>query len=82
MMITVIAETDDDLPPTLQSRIIPRWGRLAGNGRSYSRMYSETDMEDQIHQLGLEAYSAVLRAFRAQADTISWVLSVILVPGI
>ncbi|XP_047337238.1 protein EMSY-LIKE 3-like [Impatiens glandulifera] len=31
-----------------------------------------TDMEYQIHQLEQEAYSAVLRAFKAQADAISW----------
>ncbi|KAL5549695.1 hypothetical protein UlMin_004926 [Ulmus minor] len=72
--------TDDDLPPSHQSRI-PRGGggsRIAGNGRSamgnlpYSRMYGETDMEAQIHQLEQEAYSSVLRAFKAQADLITW----------
>lgn len=82
-MIAMIAGTDDDLPPTHQNRI-PRGGRLAGNGRSgvgsvpYPRMYGETDMETQIHQLEQEAYSSVLRAFKAQADAITWVLSVIL----
>ncbi|KAK7323947.1 hypothetical protein VNO77_27449 [Canavalia gladiata] len=69
--------TDDDLPPTHQNRI-PRGARLAGNGRSavgsipYPRMYGETDMETQIHQLEQEAYSSVLRAFKAQADAITW----------
>ncbi|XP_034704512.1 protein EMSY-LIKE 3-like [Vitis riparia] len=70
--------TDDDLPPPHQNRI-PRGGRVAGNGRSavvgsipYSRMYGETDMETQIHQLEQEAYSSVLRAFKAQADAITW----------
>ncbi|KAF4390888.1 hypothetical protein F8388_005701 [Cannabis sativa] len=69
--------TDDDLPPSHQNRI-PRAGRVAGNGRSamgslpYSRMYGETDMEAQIHQLEQEAYSSVLRAFKAQADLITW----------
>ena len=73
-----IAGTDDDLPPSHQNRI-PR-GRVAGNGRSavasvpYPRMYGETDMETQIHQLEQEAYSSVLRAFKAQADAITWVL--------
>lgn len=77
-MIGTIAGTDDDLPPTHQNRI-PRGGRLAGNGRSavgsipYPRMYGETDMETQIHQLEQEAYSAILRAFKAQADAITWV---------
>ncbi|KAI9116520.1 hypothetical protein K1719_012687 [Acacia pycnantha] len=69
--------TDDDLPPTHQNRI-PRGARPAGNGRSavgsvpYPRMYGETDMEAQIHQLEQEAYSSVLRAFKAQADAITW----------
>ncbi|XP_027341137.1 protein EMSY-LIKE 3-like [Abrus precatorius] len=69
--------TDDDLPPTHQNRI-PRGARLAGNGRSavgsipYPRIYGEIDMETQIHQLEQEAYSAVLRAFKAQADAITW----------
>lgn len=31
------------------------------------------DMEAQIHILEQEAYSAVLRAFKAQSDAISWV---------
>lgn len=69
--------TDDDLPPSHQNRI-PRGGRVAGNGRSavgslpHSRMYGDTDMEAQIHQLEQEAYSSVLRAFKAQADLITW----------
>jgi hypothetical protein len=29
-------------------------------------------METQIHQLEQEAYTAVLRAFKAQSDAISW----------
>lgn len=74
----VLAGTDDDLPPTHQNRI-PRGARLAGNGRSavgsmsYPRMYGEIDMETQIHQLEQEAYSSILRAFKAQADAITWV---------
>ncbi|KAL9678841.1 hypothetical protein QQ045_016692 [Rhodiola kirilowii] len=69
--------TDDDLPPSHQNRI-PR-GRLAGNGKSavigsapYSRVYGETDMETEIRNIEKEAYVSVLRAFRAQADAISW----------
>ncbi|XP_010265884.1 PREDICTED: protein EMSY-LIKE 3 isoform X2 [Nelumbo nucifera] len=69
--------TDDDLPPSHQNRGVPRGGRLAGNGRSavvgsaaYPRMH--TDMETQIHQLEQEAYSSVLRAFKAQSDAITW----------
>lgn len=69
--------TDDDLPPSHQNRI-SRAGRIAGNGRNaaasvpYPRIYGETDMEAQIHQLEQEAYSSVLRAFKAQADAITW----------
>ncbi|KAL6981621.1 Protein EMSY-LIKE 3, variant 3 [Sarracenia purpurea var. burkii] len=70
--------TDDDLPPPHQNRLA-RGGRVAGNGRSavmgsvpYPRMYGETDMEAQIHHLEQEAYSSVLRAFKAQADAITW----------
>ncbi|KAM0010342.1 putative ENT domain, protein EMSY-LIKE, plant, ENT domain-like superfamily [Helianthus debilis subsp. tardiflorus] len=70
--------TDDDLPPSHQNRI-PRGGHVAGNGRSavmgsaqYPRMYGDTDMEAQIHHLEQEAYSSVLRAFKAQADAITW----------
>jgi len=32
-------------------------------------------MEAQIHQLEQEAYSAVLRAFKAQSDALTWVYS-------
>ncbi|XP_024962925.1 protein EMSY-LIKE 3-like isoform X2 [Cynara cardunculus var. scolymus] len=70
--------TDDDLPPSHQNRI-PRGGRVTGNGRSavmgsvqYPRIYGENDMEAQIHHLEQEAYSSVLRAFKAQADAITW----------
>lgn len=57
-----------------------RGARVAGNGRSgvlssipYSRAHGETDMESQIHLLEQEAYISVLRAFKAQADAITWV---------
>ncbi|KAJ8748838.1 hypothetical protein K2173_011399 [Erythroxylum novogranatense] len=68
--------TDDDLPPSLQNRV--RGSHVAGNGRQmpgsvpYSRMYGENDMETQIHQLEQDAYSSVLKAFKAQADAITW----------
>ncbi|KAM0942916.1 putative ENT domain, protein EMSY-LIKE, plant, ENT domain-like superfamily [Dioscorea sansibarensis] len=64
--------TDDDLPPSHQNRGI-RGGRAAGNGRtvgSYPR--AQNDMETQIHRLEQEAYSSVLRAFKAQSDAITW----------
>ncbi|KAL0429314.1 UNVERIFIED_CONTAM: protein EMSY-LIKE 3 [Sesamum radiatum] len=70
--------TDDDFPPPHQNRM-SRGGRISGNGRPaamgsmpYPRMYDETDMEAKIHQLEQEAYSSVLRAFKAQADAITW----------
>lgn len=70
--------TDDDLPP---SHRVARGGRVAGNGRpssllppSYPKMYDEVgaDMEAQIHQIEKEAYISILRAFKAQADAITW----------
>lgn len=72
--------TDDDLPPSHQNRVQRGGGRVAGNGRSAfmgsapypPRMYNKPDMEAQIHQLEQEAYSSVLRAFKAQADAITW----------
>ncbi|EPS57226.1 hypothetical protein M569_17594, partial [Genlisea aurea] len=70
--------TDDDFPPPHQSRM-SRGGQISGNGRPavigsvpYSRIYDENDMETRIHQLEQDAYIAVLRAFKAQADAISW----------
>ncbi|XP_020109251.1 protein EMSY-LIKE 3-like isoform X2 [Ananas comosus] len=67
--------TDDDLPPSHQNRG-PRVGRVTGNGRAivgavpYPRV--QNDMEIQIHQIEQEAYSAILRAFKAQSDAITW----------
>ncbi|KAJ8470706.1 hypothetical protein OPV22_025049 [Ensete ventricosum] len=67
--------TDDDLPPPHQNRGI-RGGQVTGNGRAtigaipYARM--QNDMETQIHRLEQEAYSSVLRAFKAQSDAITW----------
>ncbi|PKU69142.1 protein EMSY-LIKE 3 [Dendrobium catenatum] len=65
--------TDDDLPPPHQNR--GARGRIAVNGRTgvtlpYSR--AQIDMETQIHQLEQEAYSSVLRAFKAQSDLLTW----------
>ncbi|XP_057474056.1 protein EMSY-LIKE 3-like isoform X2 [Actinidia eriantha] len=68
--------TDDDLPPPLQNRFA-RGSCAAGNVRSavlgtaqFPMMYS--DMETQIHHIEQEAYSSVLRAFKAQSDAITW----------
>lgn len=72
-----MAGTADDLPPSHQERV-SRGTRVTGNGRStvvgallYPRAHN--DMETQIHQLEKEAYSSVLRAFKAQSDAITWV---------
>lgn len=80
----ITAGTDDDNPPSHQNRV-PRGSRVAGIARSavgsisHTRMH--TDMEAQIHHLEQEAYCAVLRAFQAQSDAISWVFSFSLFPS-
>ncbi|KAG7550460.1 ENT domain-like superfamily [Arabidopsis thaliana x Arabidopsis arenosa] len=68
--------TDDDLPPSHQGRY-QRSARPAGNGRPsvlnsapLSRVHN--DMETQIHLIEQEAYSSILRAFKAQSDAITW----------
>ncbi|KAL5719534.1 hypothetical protein ACHQM5_012294 [Ranunculus cassubicifolius] len=68
--------TDDDLPPSHQSRV-QRGPHVGGNGRAVvgSNQYpmSHTDMESQIYHLEQEAYRSVLLAFKAQSDTtITW----------
>ncbi|XP_028553249.1 protein EMSY-LIKE 3 isoform X2 [Dendrobium catenatum] len=67
--------TDDDLPPSHQNRnarggLVSRNGRPVVGGHAYPRV--QNDMERQIHQLEQEAYSSVLRAFKAQSDAITW----------
>lgn len=69
------AGTDDDLPPSHQTRVA-RGSRITGNGRGTVVAYdprSHNDMESQIHRLEQEAYTSVLRAFKAQSDAITWV---------
>ncbi|KAG8635764.1 protein EMSY-LIKE 3 isoform X3 [Manihot esculenta] len=68
--------TDDDLPPSHRNRF-QSGVRPAGNGRSTAvgssslpRVHS--DMETQIHNIEQEAYTSVLRAFKAQSDAITW----------
>jgi ENT domain len=73
------------LPPSYQNRNARGGPRVSGNGRStavvgggglgsYSRGGgAHSDMESQIHMLEQEAYCSVLRAFKAQADAITWV---------
>lgn len=67
--------TDDDLPPSHNNRSarfghVTRNGRPVPGGNSYVRV--QNDMESQIHQLEQDAYSSVLRAFKAQSDAITW----------
>ncbi|KAJ8770872.1 hypothetical protein K2173_021787 [Erythroxylum novogranatense] len=68
--------TDDDLPPSHRNRF-QSGIRAVGNGRTavvgsapLSRMHG--DMETQIHNIEQEAYTSVLRAFKAQSDAITW----------
>lgn len=67
-------DTDEDLPPH-QNRV-PRPSHISGNGNSMlgsgSHRRVQADMEHQIHHLEKEAYFAVLRAFKAQSDAITW----------
>eukprot|EP00252_Welwitschia_mirabilis_P012641 TRINITY_DN2792_c0_g1_i1.p1 TRINITY_DN2792_c0_g1~~TRINITY_DN2792_c0_g1_i1.p1 ORF type:complete len:496 (-),score=141.49 TRINITY_DN2792_c0_g1_i1:551-2038(-) len=68
--------TDDDLPPSHQNRMARGPGRMSLNGRTsggpppYMRM--QFDMEMQIHELEKDAYRAVIKAFNAQSDAITW----------
>ncbi|XP_044505979.1 protein EMSY-LIKE 3-like isoform X2 [Mangifera indica] len=70
------SRTDDDLPPH-QNRF-QRGSCPAGNGRSavvssaIMPRIPQNDMETQIHNIEQEAYSSVLRAFKAQSDAITW----------
>ncbi|CAI0450325.1 unnamed protein product [Linum tenue] len=69
------SDTDEDVPPQLQNRFQSGM-RPAGNGRAAAGgsapMPRQNDMEIQIHNIEQEAYSAVLRAFKAQSDAITW----------
>ncbi|KAL8036863.1 hypothetical protein ABFS82_11G004400 [Erythranthe guttata] len=59
--------TDDDNPQPLYTRV---GGRVAVNGRPYQRM--QINMESEIHNLEQIAYGAILRAFKAQSDALTW----------
>ncbi|XP_019428770.1 PREDICTED: protein EMSY-LIKE 3-like isoform X1 [Lupinus angustifolius] len=68
--------SDDDLPPSHENRF-QRPVHTAGNGRSavvgsgaFPRM--QNDMQTQIHNIEKEAYTSILRAFKAQSDAITW----------
>ncbi|KAL1554600.1 protein EMSY-LIKE 3-like isoform X4 [Salvia divinorum] len=67
--------TDDDNPQIVYNRSTVG-GRVAGNGRSFlpSAPFQriQVDMEYEIHNLEQIAYGAVLRAFKAQSDALTW----------
>ncbi|XP_020082054.1 protein EMSY-LIKE 3-like isoform X2 [Ananas comosus] len=68
-------ETDDDLPDpgTLRaSRSAHNSGATEMASAPLSRGEDEIDIELQVHCLETKAYSAVLRAFNAQSDVLSW----------
>lgn len=77
-----VTGTDDDPP---NHRIIrnSRGVLYSGPMRTPSRRVSHetdlADMEVQIHCIETEAYGAVLRAFIAQSDVLSWVLPTTLI---
>ena len=67
--------TDDDLPPSQPGRG-SRGGRVSGNGRSMSGgggHYGRSAPDQQLRKLEKDAYCAVLRAFTAQSEVITWV---------
>lgn len=55
---------DDDLPPQRVQTV--RKGRPSGNGKT------SVYIDQLIHQLELDAYTALLRAFSAQSEAITW----------
>ncbi|CAA0820716.1 Protein EMSY-LIKE 3 [Striga hermonthica] len=73
------SDTPVESPQPHQNRM-SRGGWISGNGRPAAmgshpfprNMYDDNDMEAKIHQLEQEAYSSVLRAFKAQGDAITW----------
>lgn len=79
LLVEISAGTDDDNPQPHYNRG-PIGGRVAGNGRSFvgSAPFQriQMDMEFEIHNLEQIAYGAVLRAFKAQSDALTWVYCV------
>lgn len=81
MLVETNAGTDDDNPQTMYNRGTVG-GHVAGNGRSFAPpapfQRIQFDMEYEIHNLEQIAYGAVLRAFKAQSDALTWVYCVYL----
>ncbi|XP_057857457.1 protein EMSY-LIKE 1 isoform X1 [Cryptomeria japonica] len=68
--------TDDDLLPPHLNRM-PRGGDRSGANMRFPagklmNIQSDADMEARIRRAEQEAYCAVLRAFNAQSDAVSW----------
>ncbi|XP_051122007.1 protein EMSY-LIKE 3-like [Andrographis paniculata] len=71
--------TDDDFLPRIQNRM-SRGGTVSGNKRiataaasmSYPMVCEDAKIEAKIRQLERDGYYSALRAFRAQADSITW----------
>lgn len=76
LYIVLFAEagTDDDLPPSQSGRVF-RGGRATGNGRAMSAggHYGRSAPDQHLRKLEKDAYVAVLRAFTAQSEVITWV---------
>lgn len=76
MLVETSAGTDDDNPHIIYNRGSLA-GRVAANGRSFVPpapfQSIEIDMDVEIHSLEQIAYCAVLRAFKAQSDALTWV---------
>jgi len=60
---------DEDLPPPTHLGSMTRKGCPRGNGKSGGTAAS---IEQQIRKLELDAYTAILRAFGAQSEVITW----------
>lgn len=76
MLVETSVGTDDDNPQIVFNRGSVA-GRVAGNGRSFVHpapfQSIHIDMDIEIHNLEQIAYCAVLRAFKAQSDALTWV---------
>eukprot|EP00250_Pteridium_aquilinum_P013448 c21349_g2_i1 orf=845-2317(-) len=66
--------TDDDLPPSQSGRAFRVGGRASGNGRAVSGggHYGRSAPDQHLRKLEKDAYVAVLRAFTAQSEVITW----------
>lgn len=68
--------TDDDLPRSHQNKFRSRGPPIENTRTAVTGIapfhQMQNEMEVQIHHIEQEAYTAVLRAFKAQSDAISW----------